>query len=315
MLGYVVTFKPEMKVKDAELYKAYYCGVCKSIGRRYGQMPRFILSFDAAFLSTVLDGFFPQVVEIDRERCIAHPQKKTPMAKCHAIDFAADVMLILAWYKALDDVHDEGSKKAFIFSKAFKRKFKKIKAKHLNLCNEIQSILRELGQLEDSKCDSIDKAAEAFAKIMEAIFKEGLTYIYDKKIQEGVLKKSDKWDKKIQISKIVLARVGYHLGKWIYLMDAFDDIEENIESGAYNPLLYRFNYKEGENPLEFRSRIKNDVDRNLIIYLSEMGKAFDLADIEKNKGIIENIVYVGLLKKTEAILNKGLENSNIEKEI
>lgn len=312
MLGYVVTFKPEMKVKDAELYKAYYCGVCKSIGRRYGQLPRFILSFDAAFLSAVLDGFFPQVVEFQRERCIAHPHKKEPMARCHAIDFAADVMLMLAWYKALDDVHDEGSRSAWLFSKAFKGNFKKIKTKHPKLCMEVQGTLKTLSQLEDSRCDSIDRAAEAFAKIMETIFKEGLSYIYDKKIEDGVIEKSEEWDKKIQISKMVLARVGYHLGKWIYLMDAFDDIEDNIESGAYNPLIYRFKYQKGEESMEFRNRIRKDVERNLLIYLSEMANAFDLADLKKNRGIIENIVYVGLLKKTEEVLNKGLDKSETE---
>lgn len=314
MLGYVVTFKPEMKVKEAEMYKAYYCGICKSIGRRYGQLPRFILSFDAAFLATVLDGFFPQVVEFDKERCIAHPHKKEVMARCDAIDFAADVMLILAWYKALDDIHDEGSKKAWAFSKAFHGKFKVLKEKHPELCDEIEKTLNELGGLEDDKCASIDRAAEAFAKVMEAITTAGITYIYNMKIKKGELQDGDGWDKKVEVAKLVLARVGYHLGKWIYLMDAVDDIEDNIDSGAYNPLLYRFKYEKGEDAQAFRDRIRCDVERNLLIYLSEMGKAFDLADLKKNRGIIENIVYVGLLKKTEEILEKGkedLENESV----
>lgn len=310
MLGYVVTFKPEMKVKEAELYKAYYCGICKSIGRRYGQLPRFILSYDAAFLATVLDGFFPQVVEFDKERCIAHPHKKEMIASCDAIDFAADVMLILAWYKALDDIHDEGSKKAQVFAKAFKGKFRVLKGKHPQLCGDIERTLKELGTLEDDRCDSIDRAAEAFAKVMESITTAGITYIYNMKVKKGELKDEDGWDKKLKVAKLVLARVGYHLGKWIYLMDAVDDIEDNIESGAYNPLLYRFKYDKGEDIKEFRNRIRGDVERNLLIYLSEMGKAFDLADLKKNRGIIENIVYVGLLKKTEEILDKGKEDLN-----
>ena len=310
MLGYVVTFKPEMKVKDAELYKAYYCGICKSIGRRYGQLPRFILSFDAAFLATVLDGFFPQVVEFDKERCIAHPHKKEVMASCDAIDFAADVMLILAWFKAKDDIHDEGSKKAKIFAGAFKGTFRKLEKTHPELCGDIERILKELGGLEDAKCDSIDRAAEAFAKVMETITTAGISYIYNMKLKKGELKEGDGWDRKVEVAKLVLARVGYHLGKWIYLMDAVDDIEENIESGAYNPLLYRFNYEKGEDVLEFRERIRENVERNLLIYLSEMGKAFDLADLKKNRGIIENIVYVGLLKKTEEVLHKGKEDLN-----
>ena len=315
MLGYVVTFKPEMKVKEAELYKAYYCGVCKSIGRRYGQLPRFILSYDAAFLATVLDGFFNDPVEFNRERCMAHPQKKEPIAKCDAIDFAGDVMLILAWYKGLDDVHDEGSKKALIFTKVFKHKFEILKKKHPKLCEKIGESLKGLSRLEEEKCQSIDKAAEAFAKIMEIIFTEGLQYIYDRKIERGQIEPSENWNKRIENSKIVLSRIGYHLGKWIYVMDAFDDIAENIESGAYNPLIFRYKYEKKETALDFADRIEKSVERNLIIYLSEMAKAFDLADLKKNRGIIENIVYVGLLKKTEQVLKnregKGDLNESI----
>ena len=312
MLGYVVTFKPEMKVKEAELYKAYYCGVCKSIGRRYGQLPRFILSYDAAFLATVLDGFFKEPMDFNRERCMAHPQKKEPIGSSYAIDFAADVMLILAWYKGLDDVHDEGSKKALLFTMAFRHKFKIIEKKHPELCEKISETLSKLGALEDEKCPSIDRAAEAFAKIMEIIFTEGLSYIYNRKVSDGIFEDSKEQARKLENSKLVLSRIGYHLGKWIYVMDAFDDIWENVQSGAYNPLIYRYDYKKGEDIGEFADRIEKSVERNLIIYLSEIGKAFDLADLLKNRGIIENIVYVGLLKKTEEVLSKrhGKEDLN-----
>ena len=232
------------------------------------------------------------------------------MAKGDAIDFAADVMLILAWYKALDDVHDEGSRKAAAFLKIGKKKFQAIRQAHEHLCSEVKRELEDLSELEDEKCANLDMAAEAFAKIMESIFKNGISYIYEKKIEKGEIREDEMWPERIITAQNILGRVGYHLGKWIYLMDAFDDIEENIESGAYNPLLYRFEYKEGENPADFRERIRGAVERNLVIYLSEMGKAFDLADIKKNRGIIENIVYVGLLKKTEEILNKGKEDLN-----
>ena len=289
MLGYVVAYRPEMKVREAELYKAYYCGVCKSIGRRYGQIPRMVLSYDAAFLAVVLDCLDDEGENLSREGCIINPVKKKAIAYSDAIDFAADVMLILAWYKLADDIRDEGNKKAQAISSMMKGRFVKLKSARPELCTRIEENLSGLTSLEEEKCASIDAAAEAFAKIMETIFSEGLKTV------------SVRCD--IKESEIILSRVGYHLGKWIYLMDAYDDIEENIESGAYNPLLYRFEYKD-EGATAFRERIKEDVERNLVIYLSEIAKAFDLLDIKKNRGIIENIVYVGLLKKTEEVLGK-----------
>ena len=102
-------------------------------------------------------------------------------------------------------------------------------------------------------------------------------------------------------------RIGYHMGKWIYLMDAADDIEENIESGAYNPLLYRFEYRGGEDtetPRQFRERIRGDLEFNLYQYLAVLSQQTGSLDIQKNQGIIDNVIYLGMNRKTEEILNK-----------
>lgn len=318
MLGYVVAYKPEMKVREAELYKAYYCGVCKSIGRRYGQIPRMVLSYDAAFLAVVLDSLYDDGEQLTREGCIANPFRKKAIASSAAIDLAADVMLILAWYKLADDIRDEGDRKAQAISGLMKSRFERLRSERPVLCGKIEDNLSGLTKLEDEKCASIDMAAEAFAKIMETIFVEGLKVVGAERSVEtvyddfefdiehpGANSRSVPVDGiDMEASEKILSRIGYHLGKWIYLMDAYDDIEENIRSGAYNPLLYRFGY-DGEDAQVFRDRIKESTERNLVLYLSEIAKAFDLLDIRKNRGIIENIVYVGLLKKTEEVLRKG----------
>ena len=110
-----------------------------------------------------------------------------------------------------------------------------------------------------------------------------------------------------------LSEIGYHLGKWIYLIDAADDIEENIESGAYNPLLYRFNYDSAsESASQFRDRIAEPLNFNLYMYLSVIGKSLNSLDIKKNKGIIENVIYFGLNRKTEEIINKNDEKVSKE---
>ena len=107
------------------------------------------------------------------------------------------------------------------------------------------------------------------------------------------------------------------MGKWIYLMDAADDIEENIESGAYNPLLYRFEYRSGEDketPQQFRERIRGDLEFNLYQYLAVLSQQTGSLDIRKNQGIIDNVIYLGMNRKTEEILNKtdkGESNESI----
>lgn len=283
MLGYVTADKPELKMREFEIYNGYYCGVCKSIARRYGQLPRMVLSYDAAFLALLVAGLYKDEDDPEREHCIIHPIKKKTIVDNAAIDYAGDVMLILAWYKLLDDAHDEGRLYAKAAVKTMGRVYRKLRKARPQLCEKVSENLKSLTKLEGEKCSNLDEAAETFAKIMEAIFEEG-------PLPEGFKERQ------------VLQRIGYHLGKWIYLMDAIDDIEENIESGAYNPLLYRFRYEPGES--DFKGRIIETCRFNLFHYLGEIGKAVDLLGIKKNRGIIENVVYKGLLRKTEAMTQK-----------
>ena len=95
MLGYVTADKPELKMREFEVYSGYYCGVCKSIARRYGQIPRIVLSYDAAFLALLLGGLSGEADEPTREHCIAHPAKKKTIVSNNAIDYAADVLKTL----------------------------------------------------------------------------------------------------------------------------------------------------------------------------------------------------------------------------
>lgn len=299
MLGYVKVFKPELKVREYEVYCGYYCGVCKSIGKRYGQLPRMALSYDSAFLAILLESLNSDVDVPSQEHCIAHPLiKKKTIIRNTAIDFAADVMLILAWYKLMDDANDEGKLYAKGTMAAFKRVFKKLRKRHPALCEGIEAHLAELSLLEKEKCANLDMAAEAFSKIMEIIFSEGFRYINglkEEKAQESGAPPGD--------IEEALATIGYHMGKWIYLIDAADDIEENAASGAYNPLFYRFKFdKETETAEEFRKRIEDDLKFNLYHYLAMISNCLDTLEISKNKGIIENVIYFGLNRKTEEII-------------
>lgn len=294
MLGYVRIDKGELKVREYEIYTGYYCGICKSIGKRYGQLPRMALSYDAAFLAVLLASLIDEPDEPKAEHCIGHRVKKKTIIRNKAIDYAGDVMLILAWYNLLDDANDEGKLYAKAALPLLKGKHKKLRRLYPKLCGDIERQLAELDTLEAEKCASLDMTAEAFAKIMESIFLEGL----------------DKTGCRSQQNEEQMSAIGYHLGKWIYLIDAVDDIDEDIESGAYNPLIYRFSYDgQLESAEVFRKRIESILRFNLFHYLAAISNCIDSLDIRKNKGIIDNIVYFGLNRKTEEILKGDLNES------
>ena len=330
MLGYVKIDKGELKVREYEVYTGYYCGVCKSIGRRYGQLPRMVLSYDAAFLAILLASLSDESDTPVQEHCIAHPViKKKTVIRNRAIDYAGDVMLILAWYKLADDAADEGKVYAKPVMLMMKRIFRRLNSLYPELCSSVKCHLSALSALEREKCASIDMAAEAFSKIMEDIFTEGLQAVYGSEPPQQTSPGADRSDPGISgasgmqnrpcgfaspgsDTRELLARAGYHLGKWVYMIDAVDDIEENIESGAYNPLLFRFKFDAAnETADEFRARIEPDLRFNLYHYLAMLSRCTDSLDIRKNAGNIENVIYFGLNRKTEEIIMRTDKDKQI----
>mgnify|MGYP001358308130 CR=1 FL=1 len=291
MLGYVICEKPEMKVKEYELYNGYYCGVCKSVGSRYGHVPRAMLSYDSAFLAVLLAGMDDSSDTVKREHCIAHRFQKKTIVKNRYVDYAADIMLMLAYMNMQDDIDDDNSAKAKVGKMVLSKYFSTVQRLHPDLTLEIESLLKELAFLESHKCSSLDQVSDCFGRILETILAGGAYNCGDGQIR-------------------VLKRFGYHLGKWIYLVDAFDDVAEDIINDSFNPLLYRYGYYERahETAAEFITRIKPECEQNMLILCAEMSKMLDLLDIKKNNAIIENIVRMGLLRSTDNVLgNTTLE--------
>ncbi len=295
MLGYIVSNKPELKVREAELYKAYYCGVCKSIGKNHGQLPRMILSYDAAFLALLLDSIDVESENLSREVCIANPFKKKAIAMSKSIDYAADVMLILGWFKILDDIRDDDKINSKILRGVYKSKFRKLNEAHPKLVDSIELNIDRLNYLEESRSSNLDEVADCFANIMKDIFSLGYMFVYDGK-------ENLHFSKQMRISDVV-GEIGYHLGRWVYIIDAIDDIDENLSKKTYNPILERFQYDGTEDVSNFKDGIKKYMEQVLIMSLDRVGQAIDLLPVKKNKGILENIIFVGLLKKTEEVLS------------
>lgn len=296
MLGYIKPDKPELKIKEFELYSGYYCGICKSIARRYGQIPRLVLNYDSVFLAILIAGMHSDSEYIKFERCIIHASKKrTIVYDSKEIDYAADILLLLAYYKLKDDYKDEKSKIAALGIVLLQRSFKRLLKTIPKKSDYVKEQLNILSHLEAEKCSSIDQSAEPFAKLMEEAFDYPDWNKYKDKDAKAETEDRSK----------IFRRIGYHIGKWIYLIDAYDDINEDIKKSTFNPLITQFQYSKNETEIEFKVRIKERVERNLILYLAEVAKCCSQLKFEKNQGLIENILYFGLMRVTEDVLKKG----------
>jgi len=291
MLGYVKPDKPDLKIKEYEIYGGYYCGICKSIARRYGQLPRLALNYDFVFLALLAAAVNSSPEHIKIERCIIHPSKKrTILYDSPEIDYAADILLLLAYYKLKDDYNDERSLKSAVGAALMKGTLNRLDRYVPEKCAYVRDRISELTRLEGEQCPSIDRSAEPFAKLMEEVFD-----------YPGLQKEENA----AGLSKL-FRRIGYHLGKWIYLIDAYDDIEGDMKNKSFNPLIIQFEFDPAkETVLQFKERIRERVEQNLMLYLAEIANGCGQVKLEKNKGLIENILYFGLLRKTEEILNGG----------
>jgi len=294
MFGYVNPDKPELKIREFEVYRSYYCAVCKAIGRRSGQIPRLVLNYDLAFLALLLDALDAKPNMSRLERCIAHPIRKHAIAVSNpVIEYSADMNVLLAYYSLKDQWHDDRSLPGAAGMIALSYSAKKAGLRWQVQSEMMKAELEKLQSLENSRCPQIDEAAEPFAKIMETLFSFP-------DIEDDATKKGLSW-------------LGYNLGRWIYLVDAVDDLEDDVKNQNYNPILIQYGFGYGdfqnESVQSFRKRIEEKLEFSLFYTLSEVDKSLKVLHIKKNEPLLENIIESGLANKSNIIL-RGCKESH-----
>jgi hypothetical protein len=285
MIGYIKTYPPELKIKEYVKYNAYYCGICHSIRDRWGQVPRLTLNYDCVFLAVFIDSIKKKENKYSDFRCIVHPvMKKKKVINSDTVDYIADINIYLSYMKLIDNVKDE--KNIFhLSSERFMRKYgKKLRKKYAELTDKIDKHLEDMATLEREKCDSIDRVAECYAKIIQDVCLFAV-----KDIDENL--------------KNIVGRIAYNVGNWVYTADAFDDIEKDIKKGMYNPYLARFGYEKGRDIAEFKKEIKERCSFLLYAPLKAATDLYEDMDDELKDPIVKNIIYEGLYDRTEKILN------------
>lgn len=281
MFGYVKPDDPYLYKKDDVLYRAMYCGLCKSIGATCGQMARFSLTYDVAFLSVFAHNLLGCDVTIKKSHCVIHPITKRPIAKRDGIsDDLAAVNVILARHKVNDDRFD--SKRGFFKGMLFRRGYKKAK-KRLPEIDEIVSLrYKQLLALENADNGVIDQVSEVFslmlAEISDRVFKEKAT--------------------------INTYKVFFYLGKWIYIIDALDDYDKDVKKGEYNPLIKRFNAK---NLAQLLSDNGQDIDFMLNDIFINISENLQQIKFHFNGDLVKNILLRGLPSRTKQVIEHHLK--------
>ena len=271
MFGYVNVYKPDLKFKEYYEFRGFYCGLCKELKKNYGVAGQLTLTYDMAFLITLLTALYESPVETDNERCIAHPLKKQLILKSEITSYAADMNMALTYLKFKDDYNDGEKIKGGLGMQAFGSAYKKVGKKYERQCRVIEEKLAELDSLQEKygkdhadPYEEIENTCRTFGELMGEIF------IY----------KEDEWKEK-------LYNVGYFLGKYIYILDAYTDLEDDKKTGNYNPLL-ALSEKE-----DYNERVREILQ----MQMAECVSHFEALPILKDVGILRNILYEGVWNK------------------
>ena len=275
MFGYVRINKMDLTFREFDVYKGYYCGLCKYLKQNHGEISRLSLNYDITFLILLLTSVYRPKSTITQEVCIANPIKKKARIVNEVTEYAASMNVLLTYYKLEDNLHDDKGIKDILAYHMYKGKLKKAYEKYPEKADYIKNQLLLLQNLEESNSTDIDAVSNTFGNLMGEIF----AY------------KNDKYEHDLRI-------IGFNIGKYIYILDAYEDLDKDIKKGRYNPFIEYANKKE-----ELRKR----VDKLISISLGHLAQSIDNLHIKFNINIIENIIYSGVYLRYKNILNKGCE--------
>lgn len=275
MFGYLQIQKSELLVREYEAYKSVYCGLCKQMGKDYSFLTRLSLSYDCTFYAMLLMSLYRSCSGFDNGRCRFNPLKKCSYAHCqdNSLSKASAFSVISVYYKLVDDIQDSKFFKRIIIhiiKPFFSHWHKKAKKNYPGLEGCVEKMMQMQNEVEQSENPSIDAAAHPTAVMLSSVLR---------------------LEAKDEITGRVLGEFGYHIGRWIYLIDAADDYEKDIKNGGFNP----FAFAKTEN-------VKETMNNTLNQCLARAYDAYQLLNIKDFKGILDNMMLYGFPSKQNAVI-------------
>ncbi len=281
MFGYVTVNKPELKIREYERYHSFYCGLCHTLKKRHGQLGQLTLTYDMTFLVIVLSSLYETNTASEQKRCIVHPARKHTVRTSCVTDYAADMNIALFFHKCLDDWKDDKSIRGITGMRLLQRHYRDIQRTYPQKCRQIECCLQQLSRFEAADEQNLDKTAGAFGKLMGTLF-----------------------DYRQDIWTPYLKRFGFYLGKFIYIMDAVLDFEEDEKNGRYNPL------RGLSQPLSQKA-FEKECREILELMIAAACREFEKLPLEQDIELLRNILYAGVwIRYEQHIAGKAPDNNN-----
>ena len=279
MFGYILT-NPEMLPKERqERFRAFYCGLCRTLKAKYGLIGTTALSFDMAFLALLLNALYEPGEAEGTERCLPHPLRPHGYIETPVLEYAADMNVALSYYKFMDNWRDDRSLLSAAEAAMLRRAFDGVRKGHPDKCAAIEQWLREIERIESERLEAVDPPVNATGEMLGELF---------------VYRPGDVWAE-------ALRGVGDGLGRFIYMMDAYDDLREDLRKGSYNPL----------KGLRQRADFEEFCRSALTMMVADATQEFELLPIVRDGDILRNILYSGIWSKY-ALLQKKRESKEKE---
>jgi hypothetical protein len=295
LTGYIKAFKPEMKIRDYEVYKGIYCSLCKQLGKSYTPFAQLLLNYDYVFMIVLRMSLSNDCPVFKKSRCQYNPFLKCNCCKNNDIlSETADLIVLISYHKMKDNIRDSrGVKKliAWLLYPALAIMHIKAKKRLPEYEGIISEAMKEQNTIESNNEKSIDIAAEPTSRALSKIF---TTYEDDEQ------------------QKTILLRLGYLLGRWVYIIDAVDDLRNDIKINSFNVFSSLFQ----EDPtMKEAAEFASYARQVLSTTAGEAVLAFELLETKRFKGILENLMYDGLTNSAQAVIKKYDGGCDVEKPI
>lgn len=264
MFGYITINREEMKMKDFDRYRAYYCGICRDLKENYGEKARMTLTYDMTFLAVLLSGLYEKPEQHEKHFCVLHPTAKRPCIRNPYTKYAADMNVLLIYHNLMDDWQDERKVLSYRAARLLRKSYLKAAAGYPRQVKAVRNYLKELHRAEEADSPDLDLASGLTGKLMGEIF----------------VPREDEWSRELR-------RIGFYLGKFIYLMDAYEDTDKDRASGNYNPFLF----------LAGRPDYEERAGAVLRMMAASAARYFERLPIIENVDILRNILYSGIWTK------------------
>lgn len=259
MFGYVICNKAELTKEESDRYQSAYCGLCRELRKRYGNAARMCLSYDMTFLALFLSSLYEPEEQYEEVRCPVHPMKKRPMLNSEIVEYTADMSILVTYFQCLDDWNDEHRRSRYQYAKMLKKYLPDLEKKYPRQYRCVKAKFEELSELENKSCDVSDAIVRCCGELIAEVF---------------VYKEDEYWTGPVRT-------FGYELGRFIYLMDAVIDYDNDKKNGNFNPFIkMQMDLEHAEDVLK--------------VMIGNAMEQFEMMPIVQDERILKNILYSGV---------------------